>query len=267
MSKTLMSTLPPDDLADQLVRPVNLLAVYRSKDGVYLEAAEISDTGEPRTFQPLTQELAYWLAETLRPSKSEIAVREFIPEGVKFYEHHNGKITKILWVTPPQRRWLIFEEAPKEPTKSGHFNAPWLLWAFHHGVAWLYALDGPPQDKAKVYHAPFYNMWETGAVCMGDAERLLKGDSIQELVTNIQHTFWRTVFTHPHCNKLIRCKGMETMKQEYARLINSKKQLSAAQMVPLIPNKVELMKRTYPNVEQSNKQVTYGNFLRDFSTK
>jgi PRTRC genetic system protein B len=75
----------------------------------------------------------------------------------------------LVWWRPAMRKVLNFDKHLK--IKSATVNIPAMLFVLQNTSLYLFALmdDTRPVLQTKLYHAPFYNIYDDARVCMGTA--------------------------------------------------------------------------------------------------
>jgi len=97
------------------------------------------------------------------------------------------------WHTPGRRRHMVF--AGTGLKGSGDAAQPAMLWVATPGNLFVFALndDTRPAKDAPVFHAPHYNVWKGGRLCVGDAR---KPDGLDP--EEWMQMFYESAFTHPN---------------------------------------------------------------------
>lgn len=270
-----MPELTTTKFDEQLVRPSMLLALYEGKNKLYMEAAEVDITGNPKTFKPMTREMVAALGESMVDKNSNI-IDGVIPPGLKFFSYAFHRINKMLWVTPPGKKYLTFDKG--EDFKDSFMHVPWIVWVYHsHSSAegqtglFVYAALEEPKHDTVLYHAPFFNTFSTGGVCLGEGQQYAKGETLEEFVGNAMEVFWKTKFTVPHCKMVIAVKDdgktdfVTAQKNEYRKMLGSERIYSKKNLVPYIPKEGVMLK--WQKETSSADQLTYGELFDNFRTK
>jgi PRTRC genetic system protein B len=264
-----MDIIQDEGVNDVMQRPVMLLSLFQGSNNVYMELAEVDNQGKPGVFKPMTSEQVQKLVHTLAGQKQRL--ESYIPDGLKYFSlHADNTVSKMFFVTPPHKQYLTFGNKQHEKSKDGFLHVPWLIWYWYHNELCIYAMLEPPGPDTLVYHAPFYNLYEPGNVCFGDGRKLIKGDNIEEYMQGIQDAFWKTEFTHPHCQKFLRIP-QDKWKQEYMKYINSNKKFDDAVLWPLIPSQVKTVTAYHEKAKTgmifNDQQVTYNDLYHSIREK
>lgn len=176
-----------------------------------VEAFDINDYGEPVNAHPLTDNESKALAKSLSYSHS-------VYTG--FLQYHGVLPTKVLyvdtsetgcaiWYTPAQKVRLFFKEQLTIP--SGMAHIPPLVWNATSDSVSVYALNTHerPTDETTLFHAPFFNLYEDGKVCMGTVNIDVDEEcNLLDFMTQWEEYFFNsyfshTIFTAPHKGNLV----------------------------------------------------------------
>lgn len=219
------------NLAAETMKPSKLIAVYENNKSIYMEVAKVNNQGKPGTFRPLTDALAIEMAEAITHRAGD-SVEGLVPDGLKYFAYNQHRISKLAWVTPPSQQYLRFNSV--EDLKNGTYKVPWIFWLFTGYVVHVFSMLENPTPETLIYHAPFYNVYANGEVCMGAGQKLMKGKSLQEYVKNIEKAFWKTDFTHAHCTRVINAPE-KNMTKAYSKILNSQAEYTKDNLMPFIP--------------------------------
>lgn len=182
-------------------QPTRGLIVYESqldKTDFYLEGFETDEAGRPINLHVLTVEEATALARAL-DSQDELSSRFLQPAGllpknvIYLKASSNGF---AIWHTPAQQRYLLFSESLGLPC--GLAPVPAMVWKADKESLNVYALSsGKINQKTSLYHAPFFNIFREGNVCMGTVEVSI-GDSasLEEFMSQWDDNFYNSYFSH-----------------------------------------------------------------------
>jgi PRTRC genetic system protein B len=186
--------------------PVAQLVVYRaeknaaeSDEEYYVELFDINKAGFAVNGHPLTVKESARLAESLN-CNTDLNTSFLQPEGiladnVLYLNPNFGGYA--IWYTPPRQVELFFKESLKIP--SGRTWVPALLWKATKDNVWVYALSGKgrPTAKTKLCHAPFFNIYQNGKVCMGNVKvRIPPQSSLESFMGQWQDYFFNSYFSH-----------------------------------------------------------------------
>ncbi|MCT2561841.1 prokaryotic E2 ligase family D protein [Chryseobacterium herbae] len=192
------------DLTDHfgpLYYPKSALIFYETKGpnaDPYVENFDMDKSGNLINAHPLTVREANQLAKSLKITEEK---QSFLKsQGImntkilQIDPIHNGV---VIWFTKAMNREMFFSEKLEIP--SGRACAPPMLWVANRNKLFVYALisDRRPTAKTMLYHAPYFNVYEDGAVCMGTVDvRIKKTASLEEFTTAWEDYFFNSYFSH-----------------------------------------------------------------------
>ena len=188
-----------------LYQPKAALVVFTASGFAtpYIEYYDMDESGSPVNPHPLTVREAQSLAKAL--DTREQAGKAFLrPEGVlpanvlHLDPSDNGS---VVWYTTPQRQKLYFAESLG--LDNGKVSLPALVWKATKKELQLFALNGKIKPKAEtpLFHAPFFNLYQKGNVCIGNVNVAIKSAaSLEEFITAWQGYFFGSYFSH-HINE------------------------------------------------------------------
>ena len=155
--------------------------------------------------KPLTLRASRTILSSL--SKNAVGGGGYLPECVLMA---NGD--EMMWYEPPQVRHLGFKvlrEASEQKlgTLAGPAPTPGVI--FHvSGNDWrvfAYTAEGRPTPETLLFHAPTFNTYEDGRICVGSARTPTTNtaDSIRAW----SEAFWQSNFTHPNYDGVVNYRG------------------------------------------------------------
>lgn len=108
---------------------------------------------------------------------------------------------KVIWWEPPMSRSLFFR---KSSHNAGTFDGkgscpcPGLVFMSTSRALYVFAFKGdqPPTQSTKLWQAPFFNVWSSGQVCVGNATAPAE-DEIGD-PDAWERMFFGSHFTHPN---------------------------------------------------------------------
>ncbi|MGF7079635.1 PRTRC system protein B [Mucilaginibacter sp. UYCu711] len=166
---------------------------------IYVESYDIGRQGNPINAHPLSIKESIALAELLQ-SSSELQngflrSKGLLPNNVLHLNPHNEGYA--VWYTPPQQRNLFFVAGLGIPCGKGF--VPAMLWKATRERLQVFALKGKgrPTAKTKLYHAPFFNIYEDGAVCMGTVDiHIDRNTRLENFMERWEQYFFNSYFSH-----------------------------------------------------------------------
>ena len=217
-----------------LYDPLKAFVVYQKNTAdkcIYVESYDIDKNGYPINAHPLSLVESTQLANAL--DTSDELKRNFLkssglfPKNVLYINpDHNGY---AIWHTPAQRVDLFFIESLAIP--NGKASLPPLLWKASKNSLYIYTIDtiADISEQTTLSHAPFFNLYEDGKVCMGTVSVNIKADCLlEEFMQQWEEYFFNSYFSH-----LIREKSpvKGNIIQLWQSLINSRKQFPMKSLI------------------------------------
>ncbi len=185
-----------------LYHPKAALVIYevpRDKKQCYVEYFDMDKNGNPINAHPLTvreaQQFAKALNTVTEASQASLKPKGIISSNVLYIDPSANGF--VMWYTKAAKRRLYFVENLGIP--NGNANVPALLWVANKTKLHIYALgtNGKPTTKTPLYHAPFFNVYENGNVCMGTvAINIKKAASLEEFTAAWEGYFCNSYFSH-----------------------------------------------------------------------
>lgn len=165
----------------------------------YVEYYDIDKKGQPRNAHPLSLREAQRLRELLevqeQQSKGYLKPEGLLSQDILHIDPTGGG--SVLWYTKAAMRPLYF--SPQLGLPNGKAAVPPLLWKATRTELSLYALatDKRPSADTSLYHAPFFNLYQDGKVCMGNVSvRISASTSLEAFTTAWEHYFFNSYFSH-----------------------------------------------------------------------
>jgi PRTRC genetic system protein B len=108
---------------------------------------------------------------------------------------------RVLWWSPPKARSLFFKKSPHNPGTfdgRGVCPCPGLVFLNDGRALYVFAIDNDsqPEPATALYQAPFFNVWSTGQVCVGNAR--CPGEDQAGDIDAWERMFFTSHFTHPN---------------------------------------------------------------------
>lgn len=185
-----------------LYHPKSALVFYQTTDrnkDVYVEHFDMDKNGNPVNAHPLTIREAKFLSKALNiqteKSKQFLKSQYILSENILHINpNSNGS---VIWYKKSQNVNLFFSENLGIP--NGSAQIPALLWFANKQNLVIFALasDRRPTEKSVLYHAPFFNVYDRGNVCMGTVDVDIKNSaSIEEFTDAWENYFFNSYFSH-----------------------------------------------------------------------
>ncbi|ATL48937.1 PRTRC system protein B [Chitinophaga caeni] len=179
-----------------LYHPKAALVFYEAKGrDSYVEHFDMDESGRPVNAHPLTVREAQALARSLNTQREFLKPKGLLPGNV--LEVNPGDGGSVLWYSKAQRRQLYFHKFLGLPDGVAHIPA--LVWKASRDNLFLYALAGNrrPTEKTALYHAPFFNVYESGSVCMGSVDlQFARSVSLEAFIAGWEDYFFNSYFSH-----------------------------------------------------------------------
>lgn len=131
-----------------------------------------------------------------------------IPKNVLLYKTDDKR---IVWFTPKGQRQLIY--GAKLPLETGLYPVPALVWSLNNTSLSVFAVTEQPDNQdAKLYNAPFFNVYTDGRICMGSAKYTSQSNFYEDIMQKAESGFYNSVFTHTNHNELVKGNFTEIQK-------------------------------------------------------
>lgn len=225
-----------------LYNPVKAFVVYQKNDSaqdIYVEAYDMDKNGFPINAHPLSLKESSKLAVALDASqdlnRSFLKSSGLLPKNVLYI--NSQKDGYALWQTPAQKVDLFFVESLGIP--NGRASIPPLLWKATKTNLWIFAIDNNQEinQQSLLFHAPFFNLYDDGRVCMGTVPVNISTDcALEEFIKLWEQYFFNSYFSHLIMGKSP-VKG--NIIQLWKSLVNTRKQFA---MKSLIKNGLTIKK-------------------------
>lgn len=185
-----------------LYNPVKAFVVYQKNNAektIYVEAHDIDKNGYPINAHPLSLRESTELANALDTSdelkRNFLKPSGLLPKKVLFINSdHDGY---VIWHTPSQRVDLFFVDGLAIP--NGKVFVPPLVWKASKNTLWIYAMDSDKEinEQTALSHAPFFNLYADGKVCMGTVSVNIKTNCLlEEFIQQWEQYFFNSYFSH-----------------------------------------------------------------------
>jgi PRTRC genetic system protein B len=190
-----------------LYNPVKAFVVYQkdtAEKSIYVEVYDMDKNGCPINAHPLSLKESTQLASALDTS-GELTRKFLKPSGLlpkkvlHLNPEHDGS---AIWYTPAQKVSLFFVESLG--ITNGEAFVPALLWKATKNTLYIYAMDTEMQinEQTALYHAPFFNLYTDGRVCMGTVSVNIKTNCyLEEFISLWEQYFFNSYFSHLIGNK------------------------------------------------------------------
>jgi len=185
-----------------LYHPKAALVIYetaKDKAQCYVEYFDMDKQGRPVNAHPLSVKEAQQLAKALNTAteggKAFLKPKGIMESNILYIDPSANGF--VMWHTKPAQRQLFFVENLEIP--NGIASVPSLLWVADKHRLHIYALktDRKPNTSTALYHAPFFNVYAEGNVCMGTVDVNIKNSaSLEEFTQAWESYFFNSYFSH-----------------------------------------------------------------------
>jgi PRTRC genetic system protein B len=186
---------------NQIYLPSKAIVVYKSladENGIYVEAYDMNENGNPINAHPLSINETITLAETLNTCtevNNDFLISEgLLPENVLYV---NSKHGFAIWHSPQRKRKLLFKQ--DLGIASGEAFVPSMIWRASKSSLDVFAVQETkrPNEKTALYYAPFFNIHENGNVCMGNVDvDIDTHSSLEDFIKAWEDYFFNSYFSH-----------------------------------------------------------------------
>lgn len=166
---------------------------------VYVESYDIGKHGNPINAHPLTFKETLQLSSLFQAAEEMktgyLRSRGVIPNKVLYVNPQQGGYA--VWYTPPQEVPLFFASALG--INSGRGKVPAMVWKAGREELAVFAIKATkkPHSKTKLFHAPFFNVYTEGRVCMGTVRiNITESARLEDFVGQWENYFWNSYFSH-----------------------------------------------------------------------
>ena len=211
-----------NDLTEMIAecfKPFKALLFYKGKrDEYYIESYDMGATGNPINAHPLSPTESQALADALDNSEelkaSYLKGNQLFPQNLLYL--NSEKKGYALWHTEAQKVNLFFKA--DLGIADGLAEVPPMLWKADRQSLQVWALKSQerPSENTTLYHAPFFNIYESGSVCMGNLQKQIpNGCSLLGFITLWEKYFFASTFSHALVDGSVRGETLtETWKRQ-----------------------------------------------------
>jgi PRTRC genetic system protein B len=185
-----------------LFHPQKAFLIYRDagqNKHIYVESYDIDPDGRPYNAHPLSVSEAAGLSKALQTSDKKktgfLTPKGLIPRKLLYMRTDVNPYA--IWRTPPQNIKLLFKE--DLGIDSDFVNIPALVWKATKNSLAIYALTDcdKPDENTALFHAPFFNIYDDGHVCMGSVQINIRKDCpLEDFMVQWENAFFSSYFSH-----------------------------------------------------------------------
>jgi PRTRC genetic system protein B len=206
--------------------PALSIIVYEDKSNTgdrkyYLESHEINDKGQVMAGRPLMQETIQGIVDTFfDENQNRSKVGGLMPDNLLSFSAQPGGYYDMTWYRPAEKRFIHFAKQLK--LKSGEAWVPPIIYHVSRKSLAVYALKSNqrPVEATNLLRAPFHNVNDDGAVCLGNAQVFKpKEKTFTAYMKYWEDLFWLSEFSH------LNGAGNPTkssLSKVWTRMVNSK---------------------------------------------
>lgn len=221
-------------------QPVLALTVYKTENGegrrgdYYLESHDINEKGEVMQGKPLLQETIEAIVDVFFDErKNKVAISGMIPDNLLNFLLLPGGNYRMVWYRPAEVRVIHFSSILKiETTKAW---VPAIVYTVEGRSFSVFALNANtrPKEATKLFMAPFFNVSDSGLVCLGSANvKQPKQKTYMNLMQYWEDLFWLSEFTHVNGNDN---KTVTKLQPLWQKVMKSKCKLKWSDLKELKP--------------------------------
>lgn len=224
-------------LSDQYV-PVKAMMIYESKimdeSSYYIESHPIDDAGRVLAGKPLQQENLDAIVDVFFDErKNQAEVKGMIPENLLSFSVLPGGNYRMVWYRPEEIR--VLHHAIQLKLATDKCWVPATIYKADRNQLDVFALksDKRPTEKTQIYKPPFFNVSDTGDVCLGSAKvKKPTEKTYSNLMKYWEDLFWLSEFTHENGTQKIKSKDLAAV---WKKLMTSKTKMKWSSIDELLP--------------------------------
>lgn len=187
------------ELFQEVYRPKKILAVLQTPSRkVYVEAYDLDEDNRPINAHPMSLQDSAELADIFNSSrqlnKNYLQSEGLMPENILYLSTQGTGFA--IWHTSPRKVRLRFIKDLEIP--SGLVWIPPMIWKATKDDLSVFAINTDrPTLKTQLHHAPFFNIYSDGSVCMGTVDiQTAASNSLESFIENWQSYFFDSYFSH-----------------------------------------------------------------------
>ena len=186
-----------------LYHPVKaLLFLQKTGNGAqtdfYVESYDMDLSGCPINGHPLSIQESNRLAKALQANEKKqqgfLNPKGLMPPNILTINSSSSGFT--VWHTPPQQIKLLFTENLGIPSALAHIPA--MVWKAGKNSIQVFAVtESILTEITSLCHAPFFNVYPDGRVCMGNVKISIPKDcGLEQFMELWQSYFFNSYFSH-----------------------------------------------------------------------
>lgn len=186
-----------------LYQPVKALLILQKTEqshqsDYYIESYDMDSNGSPINGHPLSVKESHALAKALqvneKKSQGFLNPQGLMPTNILTINSSSNGFA--VWHTPRQSVKLLFKESLD--ISSATASIPALIWKANKNSLQVFALkDENITEDTPLCHAPFFNIYADGRVCMGNVRiSIPKGCGLEQFIASWEDYFFNSYFSH-----------------------------------------------------------------------
>lgn len=186
-------------------RPVLAVVVYKQEFSsgygqapYYLEGHDILPDGAIGAGSPLQHDTLLGIAESLgKKIASDGNLEGDVPESLLYFGKLPGGKYKMIWYRPACKQMVFFTKGTG--LKSGKCMVPATVFVAESGKLNVYctAANDRPSAVTKIMMAPYYNVSDSGNMCLGSANvPIPRKKTFTAIIDYWEAMFWQSEFSH-----------------------------------------------------------------------
>ena len=192
--------LKTNELSNQYVPVVALIAYKNRQHNFYLETRTIDDEGNLLEATPVSKKFIQDLVKQFTPKDKKDSTNQYphgiIPNNLLLANTAPGNET-LVWWDPPQKKMMYFKKSTG--MENGEYYVPGTVYVVKNSSLKVFVFSGKkPTKKTRLLSAPYYNTTpESGSVCLGNAKTEVPTDRTwQNIIDYWEKLFWCSENSH-----------------------------------------------------------------------
>lgn len=199
-----------------MFKPIGALIAFESENNsmnhsCYLELRPIRKDGTFGAAKPVSrkfmQDILSSFSEEYRSTPHGT-----IPPNMLYADCRKGKETYI-WYNPPGIRYRYFSESLG--LKNDKYHVPGTIYVVKGNELYIYCFKGKKPSMTDILlGVPYFNVYNTGLVCMGSAKAIIpdkKGLTYKEVIDAWENAFWNSYDVHTNGSPSTKMNLVETI--------------------------------------------------------
>lgn len=193
------------DSLEQTYNPCGAIIVYQANsyncdNRYYIESRSVKKDGTLGVAKPVSRSFIQGIAKTFK-HEEEMQPHGPMPGNFLFADSRLGQETYIWW-TPPGLKTLHFVEGLA--INDGQYWMPGCVWVAKKNTLSVFCYAGKrPTNKTKLLYGPFFNYYDGGSICLGNARVEWPEDiTWRDIQQHWEKLFWGSINSHTICNPM-----------------------------------------------------------------